>query len=259
MQIIEVTPNNEQHFFTYVRGRELEFFFFLMDYKQYKDKCQMFMAINESKIIQGLMIIWREHTIQLRGNIRALKAEIDFLRRHNTEIHQITAPNSFQTLLSQYFPTYEMRFLMNRLVLKKGQENLCEKYDFEELTPSDSEKIARFLRNADPKYFGHHKAEDILMDENRPYFAVMKDGEIISIAGLWVDEQMGIINLIATHPDYRKQGYATSMVSTAVKWLFQRTNQIIIHVRAKNIPALHTYQKIGFKIKYTYDVITLQK
>lgn len=259
MEIIQVNPTNDHLFYSYVQGRELEFFFFIMDYKQYPDKCQLFMALDEKHEIQGLMIIWREHTIQLRGNHDAIIAEIDFLIANKVQIHNVTGPYEFQNLLSKYFPKYKMRFVMNRLVLKSGSEKLYKQFNYQELNPDFKKDIANFLQKADPIYFGHHTPEDIIMDENRPFFAIMKENQIISIAGLWIDQMMGIINLIATDPEYRNQGYATSMVSASVKWLFQRTNQIIIHVRAANIPALHTYQKVGFQTKFIYDVITISQ
>jgi predicted GNAT family acetyltransferase len=55
------------------------------------------------------------------------------------------------------------------------------------------------------------------MDQNRPYFSIMEEQEMIAIVGLWVDEMMGIINIVATDPDHRRKGYATSLVSTGVQ------------------------------------------
>ena len=258
INIVQVTKKNEDIFYDFVIPHDLEFFFFIVDYKQYPEKCKIYMALNDSSDILGMMVIWREHTIQLRGPVEIAEEFIQFLSKNEIEIHSVTGTTNHRDLLDKYFPNPKLDFKMHRMALLQGKEKLEEKYPFELLGEHQKEEIASFLRFSDPIYFGKHKAEDILMDENRPYFAVLENNQIISIAGLWVDESMGIINVIATHPNYRRKGYAYSMVSTGVKWLFERTNKIIIHVRAENTPAIHTYEKAGYKIKFTYEVLTIQ-
>ncbi len=259
MQIEKITSANEHLFYSYVKGRELEFFFFIMDYKQYPQKTQLFIATNEKSQVKGVFIIWSEHIIQLRGSPPAAEAFILFLQQEKVEINQITGTTAHKDLLEQYFPTPQMKFNMYRMTLEKGQEILQEKYPFIELDDSHKEAIAAFLRKCDPVFWGHQKAEKIMMDKNRPFFAIQEDRKILSLAGLWIDEIMGIINIVATDPDYRKQQRATSMVSTSVKWLFQRTDQILIHVRTENVPAISTYTKVGYQINYEYIVVTLKQ
>jgi ribosomal protein S18 acetylase RimI-like enzyme len=230
-----------------------------MDYKQYPEKTQMFMALDSQKKIHGIFIIWRNHTIQIRGSREASKLFIDYLKEKKVDIHQITGPIHLRSLLNKEYPKPLMTFQMDRMTLRKGQEKIQESYKYIQLNDSHKEDIAAFIQNSDPKYFGSFKAEDIMMDQNHPYFAVMEKQQIISIAGLWIDEIMGIISIIATDPDYRRQGHAYSMVSTGVKWLFNKTDKILIHVRDANAPAIHTYEKAGYKNEFSYDVITLKE
>ncbi len=262
MKIVRIDKSNEDLFYNFVKGKELEYFFYLMDYTQYPEKTQMFLGIEEqTKEIAGLFIIWRNHTVQLRGNILAAKSFLKFLDENSIDVHSITGTSNFRELLKEKYPNPSLQFNLYRMTLNKGEQIEHKQKEYIKLddSPLNKEKIAAFLRRADPIYFGHHKAQDIVMDENHPYFAIVQDENIISIVGLWIDKMMGIIQIIATDPDHRRKGLATAMVSTGIEWLFERTDRIIIHVRTDNVPAVHTYEKAGYQISFEYEVLDLQR
>ncbi|UYP48657.1 hypothetical protein NEF87_004942 [Candidatus Lokiarchaeum ossiferum] len=258
MQIERITSSNENLFFSYVKDKELEFFFYIMDYKQYPEKTQLFIAKNSDNEIEGLFIIWQEHTIQCRGSEAAARTFIKYLKQTKVDIHQITGTLEHQFLLNECFPNPKMKFNLFRMTLRKGQEKLDEKYKIVELNETHKEPIAALLRKSDPVYFGDQTADRIMMDENRPFFAIMDGDKMTSISGLWIDESMGIINLIATDPNYRRQQRATSIVSSSVSWLFKKTDKILIHVRSENFPAINTYKKVGYQIAFEYIVMTVK-
>ncbi len=259
MQIVQITKENHSLFFSHVENRELEFFFFIMDYKQYPENTQLFIALDSEKKIHGIFIIWREHVVQFRGSIEASQLFIDYLKVNKVDIHQVTGAIHLRELLNKEYPNPLKNFQLDRMTLRKGQEKIQESYKYIQLNESHKEDIVAFMRKADPIYWEHAKAENILMDQNQPYFAVVEKNKIISIAGLWIDEMMGIIQIIATDPEYRRQGYAYSMVSMGIKWLFNKTDKILIQVRTKNAPAIHTYEKAGYKKEFTYQVIILKE
>lgn len=266
LSIMPITNENDEIFWNHIHGREDEFFFYLLDYKQYPQNTQLFAAIDKNKAVHGLFIIWRGRTIQLRGTREAAESFLTYLNREKIEIKEITGTiKEHQELLEQKFPTYKMKFNLYRMVLHKGNEilsdgqNPYEIYSYEFLKPGSEELIAAFLRRVDPVFWGDHTANDITMDELHPFLAVLDDkGDIISLAGLWIDEQIGIISIIGTDPKYRNQGYATSIVASGVKYLFQHTDVILIHVRVDNPPAVHIYKKVGYKAKYEYLVIRVK-
>lgn len=80
-----------------------------------------------------------------------------------------------------------------------------------------------------------------------------------------VEDYAEILN-IAAHTDYRRQGLAETLLAF---WLNQehiRQKQIILEVRAKNIPAQRLYAKFGFKqihVRKNYyrddDALVMQK
>ncbi len=258
MDIIKIGHDNEELFYDHVRGREFEFFFFVMDFKQYPQNTQLFAAIDASKNIQGMFILWRKQTIQLRGTVAAARAFIEYLVKENIDIKEITGTMDHAALLDEYFPTFVYKFNLYRMTLQKGNEQLQPTQDYQILTRSHAEQIAAFLRRADPVFWGNRQASDIEFDENHPTLAIMQEDRILSIACLWIDKEMGIINVIGTDPDFRNQGLATAMVSSSISYLFQHTPKILIHVRVINMPAVKLYQKAGYSPQFEYVVVKLK-
>ncbi|MHA1610884.1 MAG: hypothetical protein ACTSVZ_09105 [Promethearchaeota archaeon] len=73
--------------------------------------------------------------------------------------------------------------------------------DYQILTSNYAEQTATFMQRVDPVFRGNRQASDYVFDENYPYLAIMKNNQILSIAGLWVDPEMGIINIVGNDPD----------------------------------------------------------
>lgn len=54
---------------------------------------------------------------------------------------------------------------------------------------------------------------------------------------------------IAIHPDYRKQGIATALISALIKALIERnSHSLMLEVRSSNEPAKSLYLKMGFEV-----------
>jgi ribosomal protein S18 acetylase RimI-like enzyme len=138
--------------------------------------------------------------------------------------------------------------------LRKGDQNDFEKYAYQKLNESHREKITSLMRIADPIFWGN--PDDILIDENNIWYGIMKKKDLICIVALWKYERIGYIVIVGTHPDYRNRGYASSLISSTLKELFQDKEQCFITVRMANAPAIHTYKKLGFSIcnaHYSYE------
>ncbi|MCF2139569.1 MAG: GNAT family N-acetyltransferase [Candidatus Lokiarchaeota archaeon] len=258
LRIIQITKENEDLFYHYVNGREDEFFFYILDFKQYPEKTQLFVAIDQQKIIHGIYIIWRNQTIQIRGSLEGAMIFLKFLDKQSISIKEITGTLNHKALLEEKYTHYENKFHMYRMTLEKGEEELFEQYSYEILPAGSEEIIAGFLRKVDPKFWGTYQATDIIMDNAHLYLAIRKNEQIISLAGLWIDEKIGIISVVGTDPQFRNQGYATSIVSSGVKYLLEKTKKILIHVRVKNTPAVKIYKKVGYRPKYEYLVMKLK-
>jgi ribosomal protein S18 acetylase RimI-like enzyme len=115
------------------------------------------------------------------------------------------------------------------------------------LGESDREEIASLHRKADPVFWGHVQAKDIEFSENHIWFGIKREKRLVCLAQTWFGDEIGIISTVATDPDFQNRGFATLLVSRSIQELFNHNLLCLIHVRADNAPAVHTYKKIGFK------------
>jgi len=260
MEIIKVNKSHEKVLFAYMQDNEHEYFLLTMDYKLNPDNNHLFMAIDQNQKIHGLFQVLFGQ-IQVRGSIEAVQTFLKYAKEQEIEVRELTGMKLHQNFLSGYFSAPIMKVHKYRMIFLTGNENLTHpqnEYQRLEVTEENKEKIASVIRTADPKHWGGVQSAHLVIDSSHPYFVIMgENGDIMSLAGLWFDEKMGLINVIATHPDYRKKGYATSLLSTSVEWLLQRSKKIIIDVRTSNAPAIRIYQKAGFQIGFEYVVYTL--
>jgi RimJ/RimL family protein N-acetyltransferase len=250
---IRVTTDNEAIFYDYIKNNFAEYFFFHFDYVQYPESTEIYMALDNEEKIQGMVLIWENRRIQLRGTAVSLEF---LLNGKNYNPISITGFNNHKKLISKFFPDYRKEIALYRMVLKKGDQKDFEKYKFQKLNESYREEIASLMRIADPFYWGSNKPEDILIDEINTWYGIMKEKDLICIIGIWKYTSVGYIFVVGTHPDYWNQGYASSLISSTLKELFREKRQCFIMVRMANAPAIHTYKKIGFSIcnsHYSYE------
>jgi len=253
LRSIRVTPDNEAFFYDYIKNNFAEYFFFHVDYVQYPESTEIYMALDNEEKIQGMVLIWKNRRIQLRGSIVSLEF---LLNGKNYNPISITGFDNHKKLISKFFPDYKKEIALYRMGLKNGDQKDFEKYTFQKLNKSHREVIASLMRIADPIYWGSRKPEDILIDENNTWYGTMKEKDLICMIGLWKYQNIGYIFIVGTHPDYWNQGYASSLISSTLKELFREKKQCFIMVRVANAPAIHTYKKLGFSIcntHYSYE------
>ena len=265
MEIAKFDKSHEDSFFAYIKGKEHEFFFLVMDYKLNSDQNHLYVAIDKNQEIQGIFQILYGQ-IQARGSFEAIQTFLTYLKDKNIEIRELTAPLIHNNSISQFFESLSTnrttKIQKYRMILSKGMENLNVEFECQNMkgTKENKEKLAALIRKADPKHWGDIQSNHIIIDLHHPYFVIKENKQnIICLSGLWFDEEMGLINVIATHPDYRKKGYATSILSTSVDWLLKRSKKILIDVRTDNYQAIRIYQKTGFEIAFEYIVYSVDE
>lgn len=74
------------------------------------------------------------------------------------------------------------------------------------------------------------------------------DGIVCAYGGMLVAVDEGQITNIATHPDYRRQGYGKAVVEALIKYAKNnRLDSISLEVRESNRAAIDLYCSLGFK------------
>ncbi len=80
------------------------------------------------------------------------------------------------------------------------------------------------------------------------YFVAKDNGHCIGYCGFWVAYDSGDITNVAVHPDYRKQGIGSMLVSSMMQ--LARKEKLIsmnLEVRKSNTAAQKLYSKYGFR------------
>jgi ribosomal protein S18 acetylase RimI-like enzyme len=83
------------------------------------------------------------------------------------------------------------------------------------------------------------------------FFGVEERGRLIAAAGTHVLSEVysaAAVGNVFTHPDHRGQGHGARVTSAVCAELARRgIRTIILNVARDNVPAIHIYEKLGFK------------
>lgn len=97
---------------------------------------------------------------------------------------------------------------------------------------------------------------DKRMLETGKYFAYFIDDKIRAIAGIHVyspEYKIAVLGNITTHPDFREKSLCTKVTSMLCRDLLETADHIGLNVSCENIPAIKSYERIGFKKTGEYE------
>jgi predicted GNAT family acetyltransferase len=250
MEIVSLSPALEPTFWEHVNQDLPHYYFFVHDWKYNRIDTKILLALKEKKI-DGMMLIFKERMVQLRGSRESATA---LLERLDLEKVEITALKQHkQYVLEKYKPTWSHELMLMKLL--KGEERLHITHPIVTLDTSDAEQIASLMRKSDPESWGEVTSEQIVEGmSNTTSVGIKVNGELVSFGRTRLTERVGHIPTVATHEDHRNKGYATSIVSYLIKLNLEKKSIAIIYVLSDNPPAIKVYKKAGFKPykKYYY-------
>ncbi|MBN1202450.1 MAG: GNAT family N-acetyltransferase [Anaerolineae bacterium] len=88
------------------------------------------------------------------------------------------------------------------------------------------------------------------------FFGVWDGGNLVAAAGTHVWSQaegVTAIGNVFTHPAHRGRGYATECTAAVVQAaLAAGLDTVVLNVRQDNAPAIHVYEKLGFRLYHTF-------
>lgn len=257
MKIATLDSTTEPSFWKYVYTDIPEYYFFILDMKHDKDKAKIMLALDQKGSIQGMMMVYRDYIIQLRGKVEAVEMLVADL---NVEKIEMTLPAECRHLALPSRYNVNKTLDLTLMVLRKSEETPNIKHDPVRLTAADAEDIATLMRTSDPSWWSEIKTEQIASRmATRLWLGIKVNEKLVSIGGATLDDWGSCINTVATHENYRGRGYATSIVSALVEEMLSHSNLALIYVETENTPAVRAYTKVGFKLYKEYIVIRAEK
>lgn len=269
LEIVELDDSNESQFWEYALSDIPRYFFFILDLKQYPEKCRFLIAL-ENEIIVGLCLIWRNHIAQIRSkDPEVIAALFDSIPKDiKKQIDEITFENAHQDLLRKLVPKPKKEMKMHRMIIDRqrmvlNKEKLIPRYSLNQtyterkLGPEDANEIEKLMRTSDPVFWADFSADKLQFDATQIYTGLFDGDKLISYTLAWVDETAAILATVATHPDYQNQGLATYLVNEGVHTLMEHSDIGLIHVRVDNPPAIRVYKKCGYEVYQTYYNVRL--
>ena len=243
MRIVSIQNGFESAFWNHVNQDPVHYFFFILDWKEHPEQTKILMAI-EGKKIRGLMLVYADAVVQLRGNRQAVEKLLDHVSLEKVELQ---APLNCEDIITRKY-TPQIRYELMLMTLKKGEENIQITSQPVKLGPEDAEEVAEIMRKADPEWWGDTTAENRRESLERNYWlGIRRDGKVVSVGNTRFTDFGSNIGVIATDEHYRNRGYATSIVSALVQEILKRSPTALIHVLSNNAPAIKAYSKVGYK------------
>ena len=249
MKIESLEQALEPIFWEYINKDIPHHYFFAFDWKYNRDVTKILLALEENRI-NGIMLVYRQFIVQLRGSREAVKALLKRLDLEKVELQSLKQHKHY--ILEKYKPTISHTMML--MLLRKGEEIRQIKHPIITLDASDAEQIATIMKDADPEFWGTTTSQQIVdgMSTGVNWLGIKVDEELVSIGNRRLTELGGLIGVVATHEAHRNKGYATSIVSELVMQILEKASTAMIYVLSDNPPAIRAYEKVGFKRHRTY-------
>jgi predicted GNAT family acetyltransferase len=255
MRIVSMQDGFENAFWNHVNQDPLHYYFFILDLKERREQTKIFMTMEENKV-KGLMLVFADAIIQLRGNREAVEKLLDSVSLEKVELQ---APLDCEDIVTRKY-TPKIRHDLMLMALKKGEQNIQVKSQPVRLRPEDAGEVAQIMRKADPEWWGEVTVENRRESLERNYYlGIKRDGKIVSVGNTHFEDFGSNIGIVATDEHYRNMGYATSIVSALVQEILKRSNTALIHVLSNNAPAIRVYSKVGYKPYKHYVLMRAEK
>jgi GNAT superfamily N-acetyltransferase len=231
-----------------------DYYFFVYDVLLQRERTKVWLAIEGSKIV-GLMLVYNDSMVQLRGSPEAVGFLLSGLRLENVEVE---VPADCLDMVLAKFPVHKALENMNIMRLEKGKENLKIAITPERLQAENSEEVAQLMRESYPLMWSEMTAENVKVltsPKETVLFGIHVEGKLVAFGSAMLTPNVGLVCWLATSERYRCRGYCSSILSALVREGLKEADFMAIHVLDGNSDAWQIYEKVGFKPYRSYVLL----
>jgi ribosomal protein S18 acetylase RimI-like enzyme len=233
----------ENEFWIYMNKKVPDYFRAIPHFKNNRAILKIYLAYDE--YIQGTMVIYYNKYVQLRGNKESISLMLSKVP-NNIESIQLNEKHK-DILLEKYSKVKRMEHDV-LLGLNHANNKSQKEYIPSGLNESDKTEISDLLRKADPQEWNSIIPDQIPFGKNWHWIGIWINEHLVSCGAFSVNEFFGSIHYLATDPKFRREGFASSLISTILADILSRVPMVFVNARKKNRTALTLYKKWGFKV-----------
>jgi predicted GNAT family acetyltransferase len=245
LRVVALNDRWEPVFWERVNQDPLDFHFFIYDWKFKRAQTQIFLALDKEDSVAGLMVVYNGCIVQLRGSREAVRL---LLERLDVSGVAVQASLDCEDLVEARFPVFEQKANVILLSLNKGEEKLKVTAEPETLSIEAVGEVAALMREAYPEFWSVISAEGIAETfAEAIWLGIRREGKLVAFGKAVPTPPISHVAWIATLEDYRKKGFATSILSALLRELLASSSTAFIYVLSDNPVAMRLYSKVGFK------------
>ncbi len=198
------------------------------------------------------MLVFDGCMVQLRGTPQAVAKLLDAL---DLEFVELQAPFECEKEVLAKFPAYQKKGYVTLMTLKSDKETLAVTDKVERLNENDFFAVAQLMKDCYPEIWDDMTAESVkrlTSAEGTMLFGIKQAGKLVAFGSTMATPTISHIIWLATHKQWRRRGYASSILSTMVQQNRSKADKTIIYVMEDNPTAKQLYSKAGFVAYKTY-------
>lgn len=118
----------------------------------------------------------------------------------------------------------------------------------EKMTITDLNTLKDNLQNDFDDFWSYNVLKEEIESNNSKYIVAKIDNEVIGFAGIKIIMDEADIMNIVTKKSFRNQGIGTLLLENLISISHElNLSSISLEVNEENLPAIHLYEKLGFK------------
>ena len=227
--------------------------FIIYDWLRLRNRCRFYVALRGPKgPLEGVCVIYpdeRFNSVVFCGSPEGIRAILTHIRPRRAVLPRV-GPEELDVVLEALGPGVGP--IYDALLMTCGPDDFTPRvaHDVVRLGPEHAELFARLWAEREDRRRAVtlEQARRALSDPNRPVFAIIKSGRIVSLATIYLSmPEVSLVGGVYTVPELRGRGLATSVTSRATEEALRSSELAALIVRADNAPAIRVYEKVGYR------------